>query len=299
MVNYDERWRKIPRKVHVTRIFGTNKKKEILHDIWVDVERFDNFTRHTQDTTTTFAKLNNKHHFQKVLAKFNWRDNPNITAMMPNKYRAEDDESEEEDRSSRATVVRKICSPDETDLEDPSEWVPVRCITRIRKRESENDKKDHMAVRKFLTKILKAARGNRKVWFRRIYHYETTIDKDVEKAIKEDPSLKAYVVYGYQYEKDLDSKDEEQYAEVELVKELFKRDNLHGMSNGSEQKTFIKFKNQYLAEESEQAKFKEMGENDINPPYRLDPFQNIINVNWTSLAVEFGDTDEDAPEPKK
>jgi hypothetical protein len=28
----------------------------------------------------------------------------------------------------------------------------------------------------------------------------------------------------------------------------------------------------------------------INPPYRLDPLQNIININWgEGLAVEFHD----------
>jgi hypothetical protein len=31
----------------------------------------------------------------------------------------------------------------------------------------------------------------------------------------------------------------------------------------------------------------------INPPYRLDPLQNIININWgEGLAVEFHDKAE-------
>jgi hypothetical protein len=35
---------------------------------------------------------------------------------------------------------------------------------------------------------------------------------------------------------------------------------------------------------------------DIDPPWRLDPLQNIINISWgDSLAVEFGDQDQDAP----
>ena len=37
------------------------------------------------------------------------------------------------------------------------------------------------------------------------------------------------------------------------------------------------------------------GETKIDPPYRLDPLQNIINISWGGLAVEFGDKDQDAP----
>ena len=35
----------------------------------------------------------------------------------------------------------------------------------------------------------------------------------------------------------------------------------------------------------------------INPPWRLDPMQNIVNISWgkDTLAVEFGDKDQDAP----
>jgi hypothetical protein len=34
---------------------------------------------------------------------------------------------------------------------------------------------------------------------------------------------------------------------------------------------------------------------DVDPPWRLDPLQNIINVSWGGLAVEFGEKDHDAP----
>jgi hypothetical protein len=35
----------------------------------------------------------------------------------------------------------------------------------------------------------------------------------------------------------------------------------------------------------------------INPPWRLDPLQNIVNISWGSLAVIFGPKDQDAPSP--
>ena len=57
-------------------------------------------------------------------------------------------------------------------------------------------------------------------------------------------------------------------------------------------------KNQYLIDESDPAQFDQVGPNNINPPYRLDPFQNIINVNLGGLAVEFGDRAKDAPGDK-
>jgi hypothetical protein len=39
-----------------------------------------------------------------------------------------------------------------------------------------------------------------------------------------------------------------------------------------------------------------VAEKKINPPYRLDPLQNIINISWGGgLAVIFGEEDTDAP----
>jgi hypothetical protein len=37
----------------------------------------------------------------------------------------------------------------------------------------------------------------------------------------------------------------------------------------------------------------------IDPPYRLDPLQNIVNISWGGLAVEFGPGAKDAPSNKK
>jgi hypothetical protein len=247
---------------------------------------------------TTLAKLNSQHHHQRLLAKFTWRDDPQDTSNK-NNYRAEDNTDENEDGSSRSTVVMKICSPEEEDYENPEEWIPVRCMSRIRMVESEEQA--HMSVKKFLTKLLTSNRENRKVVYRRICHYDTSIDEDAQKAFDEDPTLKAYVAQAYHYARDDETKDEEQYVEVELLKEVMKRDNLHRMSGGSEQQTFVKFKNQYLIDESDDAKLdpEEMGENEMNPPYRLDPFQNIININLGGMAVEFGEKAKDAPEKQK
>jgi hypothetical protein len=48
----------------------------------------------------------------------------------------------------------------------------------------------------------------------------------------------------------------------------------------------VKLKNQFLIDVSQDPQGPN-GPNDIDPPYRLDPLQNIVNVNWGNLAVEF------------
>lgn len=37
----------------------------------------------------------------------------------------------------------------------------------------------------------------------------------------------------------------------------------------------------------------------IDPPWRIDPLQNIVNINWGGLAVIFGPEADDAPKPDK
>lgn len=44
---------------------------------------------------------------------------------------------------------------------------------------------------------------------------------------------------------------------------------------------------------------KSSGDGDIDPPWRLDPLQNIVNHNFGGLAVIFGEKDKDAPPQKK
>src|SRR4051812_12921392 len=114
------------RKTHVIRILGTNKKKEILSHIWADVERIDEST--SRDKADRVR--------QKLIRKFRWRDDP----ADPDEYLDPELEEQFPDLFKRKTVLVKVCSPDEKDLNDPEEWIPIRAIKRIRsKRNSQKN----------------------------------------------------------------------------------------------------------------------------------------------------------------
>lgn len=287
------------RKTHVVRIYGTNKKKEILHEMYADVERIDK--------SESRDKVNGVR--QGMVRRFEWRDDP-----QKNDYLDPDTEDEISDQLKRKTELVKLCDPTTTtDFSDPEEWIPIRRIKKIRSRR--NSQKNNVKQQQYEKLINDDIRDSRVVEARRFSHYETSIDDKAEKAADEDPNLKAYVVKGSDYTKldgsdgSDDTKDEDQYIEHEVITKVIHKGNSVYYGNGNEpldtlgpngrQVRKTKFLNQYLIDESEPAKLKELGKNDINPPYRLDPFQNIVNINWGSLAVEFGDRNEDAPEKKK
>ena len=265
-----ERYHDILGKVHITRILGTNKAGDILPDIWADVERVENFTVVTQLAGQ----------YQKIVYKFRWRDDPDEEY-----YRAEDDISEDENLTSTETIILKVCSPDESDLNDPVEWIPVRVIKRLRMLEGGEG---GMASKNFLSDQLTKDLGVR---LRRIYHYDTSMD-DKAGAAFADPTRKAYVERAYLYAKDDETKDEGQYIECEIVTHILKYENAHESYSGADQKVYVNFKNQYLIDESEPAKLEKLGNQDKNPPYRLDPFQNIINCQFAfNVIVVFVDLD--------
>ena len=272
-----ERYRNIPSKVHITRLLGTNKAGDVLPDIWADVERVEYFTFATQQKHTG--------QWQEVISKFRWRDDPDDADT----YRAEDDRSENEDLNSTETVTLKVCSPDEDDLNDPEEWIPIRVIKRLRMVEGGEG---GMTSKLFLTDQLTKDLGVR---LRRIHHYDTSLDDKAEAVFDADPTRKAYVERAHLYAKDDETKDDDQYIECEILTRILKYENAHEQSVGTDQKTYVKLKNQYLIDETEPALLEELGTDDKNPPYRLDPYQNIVNINFGGLAVEFGDRDQDAP----
>src|SRR6187401_3233549 len=94
------------RKVHYTRIFGTNKKEEILTEMWVDMERFDKWSTTTQ-----------RHgQWQEVDYKFRWFDKP-------------DDPDPPKSRKTKIVkVIDRELYPRPTDPDqpdDPDEWIPI------------------------------------------------------------------------------------------------------------------------------------------------------------------------------
>jgi hypothetical protein len=283
-----------PRKTHVVRLVGTNSDGDVLQDIWIDVERIDQFTITTQ-IQISLPRLGLVNRWQEVIIRLKWRDDPTD----PDRYIPEDKLDADQDQNiGRVHEIIKVCSPDEDDLENPTEWVAIKTIKHIDMRESDLD-----TQKRFVAKIVDAK--GRKINPRRIDHYDTNIDDKAQAAFDADETLKAYVAVGHDnkgesagYERDDSTKDEDQYIEHEVIELLSRNDSDHEYSTGGQfQEVQLKLKNQYLIDESAAAQLKEQGPDGINPPYRLDPFQNIINVQLGALAVEFGDKDKAPPSP--
>jgi hypothetical protein len=244
------------RKTHVIRIVGTNRDGDVLQDMWADVERIDQAKNVMSDEN-----------YQGMVRKFRWCDDPN------------GDEYEPDGNPARKEVIVKVCDPSEDDLNDPEEWIPIPAIKYLRSVGSENNYQGQME--RLINDELTQARVVEK---RRILHYDTNIDEDAQAAFDGDESLKAYVVPGDQYARDDSTKDEDQYIEHEIVTYVKSRGNIVKPDKAGEQGRQTKLLNQYLIDESEDAKLEEEGDGGVNPPYRLDPFQSIININLGSLA---------------
>ncbi|UWU73038.1 hypothetical protein N2603_23325 [Bradyrhizobium huanghuaihaiense] len=247
------------RKTHITRVYGTNKKGEILPDMYADVERMDVIKSRTQ---TTEAQS------QGVVRRLRWCDDPTK------------DDYDPKGNKNRKTEVLKVCDPEATeDVNDPDEWIPIRVIKSVKSTGGNGRGEEYQD--NFLNEAVQSARVAK---VRRVVGYATNIDRVAERAVDADPDLREYVVSSEQYTKDIETKDKGQYVEVEIPLSLRHRGNSLSVDVQARK---TKLLNDYLIEESEPAKLTVRGNNDLNPPYRLDPFQNIVNINWGGLAVKF------------
>lgn len=254
------------RRTHITRIFGTNRDGEILTHIWADVERIDWMQYRASGDGDRDGQ------YVGTGRKLRWGDDPS------------GDDYDPEDLSSRKKVVVKVCDPNSDDIDNPDEWIPIRAIRRMQSVQSRenymgtgeshlNDAENNDAV---------AGRA-RKVETRRIVHYDTNIDKQAKAAAESGQA--AYVVSSDDYFKDEGTKDDGQYVEHEIVKSYYTGGNVVRRGLSGNQGRLVKMLNQYLIDENEVAKLEEVGQSGINPPYRLDPFQNIINVKFKTLYL--------------
>jgi hypothetical protein len=255
------------RKTHVIRIVGTNRAGDILQDIWVDVERID------ATVSIMAGDAGGDANYQRVKRKFRWLDDPNGDDYNP------------DGNPERDTEIVKVCDPDSDNVDDPDEWIELRVIKKFKSVTSDNNYERN--IEKLLNDEIEL--DSREFVVRKFVHYDTNIDDAAQEAFDGDESLKAYVVRGDEYEKDLDTKDEDQYVEHEVITKLFQRGNSTKRPNGNDQGRWVKLKNQYLIDESEEPDGRVVGSLGINPPYRLDPYQNIVNINFGALAVEFFD----------
>ena len=267
---------------HTIRIFGTNKDRDVLQDIWLDLERIDIY----------YMTSESEGHDQGVFRKLYWMDDPQA------------DDYAIEGNPARTEGTLKICSPDEEDQEDPEEWVPVRTIIETEFKETGGSHEEREAT------SWHGWRGNRTdgdnevrlVEARRCFHRETIIDDEVDAATANDPDLKAYVVSSENYDfktrdynnPDDETKDEDTFIEVQYVSCTFD-ESTRAEDENKDQLVQTSWKNSHYLSFTDPAKGPANPNHGFDPPWALDPFQAIINVQWGGLAVEFGDKGKDAP----
>jgi hypothetical protein len=244
----------------VIRILGTNKDGDILPDIWADVERIDRSVSTTQTIESGW---------QEVVRRWKWGDDPDSSSGV------QDPRSRDgviiNPNASRDVITLKLCSPDEIDQSDPTQWIPIDVVKHLVLRDSGQDSQQ----RHVNTEL----NESRKVQQRRVSHYDTTIDDIANNAFQSDPNRKVFVQPGDQWTRVDGTKDDSQFVEVEVITSLVSRAS-GDFGSGNDQDEQTRLKNQYLIDESDPAQLTVIGQNGFNPPFRLDPYQNIINIQW-------------------
>lgn len=259
------------RKTHITRIFGTNKNRERLEDVYVDIERMD--------IVKSAHQVPPDLQWQGVQRQFRWCDDPNADDYNP------------DGTASRILETLKVCDVEsEDDVSNPEEWIPIEVNKGIKSRsETGTEVNGGGAMDRFLASVTAdELQTARKFVVRRTVHKETNYDDIIDAAAEADPSLLMYVIPADQYQKDDSTRDKDQYIEQEIITYLKSSGSTY-IVNGQDSQTQLL--NQYLIDESEDATGEVIGPNGFNPAWRLDPYQTIVNVSFGGLAVEFFDED--------
>jgi hypothetical protein len=256
------------RKTSIKRIYQNDDKES---DCWVDVEQIEKIT----------VVVDRR---QKRTYKFDW------------------DETE-----GPGWEKKKISEPNDKDniIE-----VPIRKSQRLKG--SNNNFYNHSYINDSKNK-------SRKTHSRRVYHHDI---KDAYLDFKGEPPADP----GH-YLESLEEQNRGEYIDVEVVDAFWvKSDNsadLHGFNarlfrgvggtgtkavNGQRRRWIPTKDNELLKDpmvpgdtpggEPPFAEIKNPEAGQVDPPWRLDPLQNIVNVNWGGLAVIFGALATDAPKPK-
>lgn len=253
------------RETHITRIFGTNKNGDRLDDVWVDVERID--------VEKGAMQVPPDMQWQGYQRRFRWCDDPNS------------DDYDPDGTPSRKMEIIKVCDPEQGDVDDPEEWVPVKVIRGLRPRvETGMASNGGTAMERFLSSLGSEDQDAtaRIVEVRKIVHCDTNVDDEIQAAASADAGLLEYVIPSEQYVKNQSTKDDGQYVEHEIITYLKHKGNAAELSGIGRQ---TKLLNEYLIDDSDAPDGKVVGAYGLNPPYRLDPYQNIINVNWSRTVL--------------
>ena len=251
------------RLTHTIRLFGTNKDFDVLQDVWVDIERIDVF--HTNEQMDG--------HWQGVFYRLYWIDDP------------EDPEYNGGDNGNGARMVgfKKICSPDEKDQEKPEQWIPVGINMEMTWNEVDKDGNN-----------LQSCQGNRNdaenlarvVGARRVSHHDTLIDDAVDSLTSQDPTLRAVVVPSDKYNFIDNTKDDGDYVETMYATQTYIASSTDsGTGNQKDQNIEFNLKNDYVLNFTDEAKGPANENHGFDPPWLLDPFQNIVNVKWKTIYL--------------
>lgn len=278
------------RKTHVARIFGVNRDGERVDDMWIDIERVDVMVITTQTAKHLADRDRDSNSWQEVQITLHWDDEG-----------GHDDQSADDltpqntiRRRTRTLKVFDAANLDPADWDDPDEYVPVEVIEGILT-SGGGEISGAQIAKNFINSVIRADNSDnpadRTVTPRRFTHWDTNVDADAQAALDADPTLRVWRVPDVRtYMRESGTEDEEQYVEHEVIERLHRRDTSHWQqSNGADTEVDWILDTRYLYNESREAKLTEVGEGGINPPFRLDPFQNIINVNWGGLAVHYHD----------
>lgn len=252
------------RRMHIVRICGRDRDGEVVPDIWVDVLRIDKMRINTQNSID-FGIVAVSNRAQRVTLVLKWND----------------ENGEQAEFDTRETVTVKVCAPDEENPEDPDEYVPVEAIKRLHMRLGSVVNNRHF----FDSLVVDKVRPEEYVAIRRICHYDTNFDEEAEEAFLNGDTT--YYINMNEYVMNAETKDETDHVEHEVVMRgnLMATPHWAGAPARKDHKTTFRFKNDFLIDGSDEANAAPGGE--INPPWRLDAFQNIINVNLGARAVEF------------
>ena len=259
------------RRTHVIRIIGQNKNGDLLPDIWVDIERIDVIRTTYRDKKTG--------QWQEEYIRLHWKDDPDSS-----------DASWNTDNRLIGTLM--ICGPDQ-DPADPDEFIAVNCIIATAFNQSGQ----------VIARGIRSDSSNetRLLSARRIYHRSTSMDEDAQRAFENDTTRKVYMVAGdeYQLRMEDEEKDAGQYLDVCVFAQSW-----YGDFGDDFQGTLTGHYNTYLLDISDKSSDfipddnpNSIGPFGYNPPWVLDQFQNIVNVQFRSIyAVDmlicgYGGTD--------
>ena len=251
------------RKSHIKRIYKDNDPS---NDTWIDVERLDELRFRSKVGYQSREKT----------WKFDW------DSFDPDGV----------DHDGNAIPYKAIQDPN-----DPDNVVNVPARRMVYVTEARDLK--YQGYKHYF--INDRSNSTRETYSRRVYHYDISADSlDENGDPPRDPS---------EYLNALGDKDNGQYVEVEVLNRYWTNEHESRDSHGNIKPSTWQEK-KWVLDVSTDALLTDPGGDtsfdgsvinpdagpQVDPPWRLDPLQNIVNVSWLGgLAVEFGEAATDAP----